>query len=620
MSRRRGRLEHMFEELFVPRETHPGGDPVSEWAVPGVPRPEAPDEPPATVSGAVRAVEAAVAGVRAQDPAVLSGAQALAEARVLLCEAQALQAVGLARLGDVDRRRLHDLDGAPSTGAWVAGQQLGLDVRLVTLARRLEAFPMLATALQAGRVVLPIAQRLQTALSKLRPFLDRADGLIDGQPCEQALTGVIGNGVGLLIAECRGGFASDDDQLRTLERELQAILSSSASQLGRLEAALLVLAREVEPGQLPACLGVLTDALLPVQLAERERHGHEARRLRLVKKADGSGWRLEGELDLECGERLHAFLQSELARDPDNPLDTALAAQLREQGVDPGDPDQVAAHAAHARQERRQDRGGAAGGAPAEDTDADPDQSDQEVREDPEDSATRQHGGSYDWHGGQAAGPGGGPDGGGTVFDDAELWPPSTGGFEDLGEDFSPVPRSRAQRMHDALSLGLARYLAAGLGGQHDKNPVQVVVTVGLDALRGDPGALPARGATGASLSIGTVRRWACDCLLTRQVLSLAGKVLEVSHTERTLKAAERRAKLTETSGTCQAAGCTRSTRTPGQEMHFHHGTPWAGTGSTSLADGVLLCKANHADVHGGRTIRLKDGRYLGPDGWAAVP
>ncbi len=53
--------------------------------------------------------------------------------------------------------------------------------------------------------------------------------------------------------------------------------------------------------------------------------------------------------------------------------------------------------------------------------------------------------------------------------------------------------------------------------------------------------------------------------------------------------------------------------------LHPHHATPWSRAGTTRLDDTVLLCSASHADLHdGGRTIRLKDGRRLGPDGWVS--
>ena len=96
--------------------------------------------------------------------------------------------------------------------------------------------------------------------------------------------------------------------------------------------------------------------------------------------------------------------------------------------------------------------------------------------------------------------------------------------------------------------------------------------------------------------------------------MSLGRKVIETSHTERTLKAHERRALLVQWGGRCAGAGCTSP---PGTPLIPHHANPWARTGTTSLADAVPFCDTTHHDLHeGGRTILLRDGRRLGPHGW----
>jgi len=485
--------------------------------VPGVPRPL-----PVLPSPVVRALQVAVDALAAARGSAGTGGQVLVDTRVVLAQAQRVQALGLALLAEVDRLGLHALEGAPSTARWVEAQGVGADRTQVAVARRLDAFALVADAVLAGRLTMAVAQRLQTALTRLRPHVDQPDGLVDGQPGEQAVRAVLVDGVTTLVAECRGG--SDLAAATALARRLEAVADAGGGQLSRLEAAFLVLAQEVEPGQVPGCLALLVDALLPLQLQDRARRGEQQRALRLVRTPDGSGWHLEGRLDLECGERLHVLLRAELARDADTPLDTELAAELRAQGLDPYDPELA-----------------------------------------------------------------------GTL-----------------------TPRSRAERAHDALSNGLARYLAADLGGTHDKNPVQIVVTVGVDGLEAAPGALPARTASGARPASALLRRWACGSAFTRHVLGLAGLVLATSHTARTLTSHERRALHTQTHGHCQGAGCRRSTDDPGTVLHPHHGDPWARSGTTSLSDTVLLCTRCHRDVHDGRqALRLKDGRRLSPEGWS---
>ena len=179
-------------------------------------------------------------------------------------------------------------------------------------------------------------------------------------------------------------------------------------------------------------------------------------------------------------------------------------------------------------------------------------------------------------------------------------------------------PRSARQRRHDALRNALRRYLDSGVTGLRDKVAPHLAVTVGLDTLHGAPGARPVLTTSGARLPLSLVRSWWCDSAVTRFVLGLGGKVFATSHTERTLKAHERRAKHVETGGRCQGAGCNRGT---GCRLVPHHADPWARCRTTSLADTVLLCEQTHHDLHAGKkTIRLKDGRWLNERGWADGP
>jgi len=499
-------------------DTGPASREAVAWAAPGVARTV--DAAPCEPSAELRGVRELLDALRAGAPGALPDGQVVADAKAVFAAVEALQALGVRYLAEVDRRRLHGLDDCPTTSSWVRAQALPVTGAQVALARRLDALPLLADQLLSGRVPLVVAQGLQAALTRVRPHVDRPDGLIDGQPAEEALLGVVVDGVTGLVAESRGGFRTEDDA-RALRAELEAVHRSTGSELRRLEAAFLVLAGQVEADQLVPCLRQLTDALLPAQLEERARRAAEQAGLRLVPQWGSARTLLDAELSPECAERLHAVLQAELARDPEAALDTGAAARLRAQDLDPYDPELTCGR-----------------------------------------------------------------------------------------------PRSRAERLHDAFSAMLGRYLAAGLGGQHDKQAVQVVVTVSADALEGRAGALPARGASGAHLPGSLVRRWACDSAVVRQVLDLRGRVVETSHTERTLKAHERRALVTQTGGVCQGAGCTRSGRDPAARMHAHHGSPWARTGTTSLADAVYLCERTHQDVHEGKVVRLKDGRRLGPDGW----
>jgi hypothetical protein len=164
----------------------------------------------------------------------------------------------------------------------------------------------------------------------------------------------------------------------------------------------------------------------------------------------------------------------------------------------------------------------------------------------------------------------------------------------------------------------LARdWLGSDLAGTRGKAVTSIAVRVGLDALHGEPGALAAVGGSGQRLPRSLVQRLLCDSAVTRFVMGLGNKVIEMSHTTRTLKEHERRAKVMETGGVCQAAGCHHP---PGVQLIPHHPDPYASSGTTSFYDTVMVCDSTHHDIHeGGKTIRLKDGRLLGPEGWVPM-
>ena len=473
------------------------------------------DELSPDLQGLVTAADAVASGA----PTSLPEAQALADTAALLRVIEQLGGALLVRLADVDARRLHTLDDSPSTATWVAAQGTSLDRDQVTLARRMARFPTVADAVRDGGVPVSVAARVSRALAKLRPLVDRPDGLIDGQPGEQVVTAVVCDGVREAVCQALGGLAEDDPRLAELTDQLSEISCWPTSQLARLEAAFVLLARHVPAGELRDALALLVDALLPEELERRAARGREQAGLVLRRKDDGSGWLIsKGELDLECGELLHTVLTAMSAVDPDGPVDTEAWKRLRADGWQDGD----------------------------------------------------------------------------------EL--PVCG-----------APRSRARRAHDALRLALRLLLDSGMTGTRDKVAPHLLITVGLDTLHAQPGARPATAASGATVPLSLVRAWWCESAVSRFVLSLGRRVIETSHTERTLKAHERRAKHLETGGRCQGAGCRCG---PGQKLIPHHPDAWARCGTTSLANSVLFCERTHTEVHNGKTIRLKDGRRLNADGW----
>ncbi len=320
------------EDVFG-RPLPPGaGRPATEAAAPG-------PDPAAELSLPVQQLLASLPAVVGQVPAELPGSQALADTAALLRAIEQLHAAVLGRVADVDARKLHTLVGASSAGSWVAQQQTSLDRGELALARRLAGLPTLDTAVREGRLSVATAERVAKALAKLRRHVDRPDGLIDGQPAEQVLVGVIGHGVKDLICQHLGGLADDDPRLAVLLEALAQIVESPTGELARLEAAFVLLAEHLEPALLPDALGTLVDACLPNELEKRAADAHSNRGFGVRRNGDGSGFHVtDGDLDLETGELLWTVLQAGLTADPDNPVDTAEFAGLREQGWQAGDP------------------------------------------------------------------------------------------------------------------------------------------------------------------------------------------------------------------------------------------------------------------------------------------
>jgi hypothetical protein len=508
-----------------------GGSPPptasSDWAAPGVEREAGAGSVAADPGPEVAALTTSLEALLAQDPSSLPGPVALARSRALLQASEQLKVVALESLADVETRQLFTLDDSPTVTSWVDSLGVpGVDRRELALARRLRRVPQVRTELRDGRLSSRTAAVVTAAVAKARPFLDRPDGVIDGQPGEQVLAGVLVDGVCTLVAEQVGGAPDADERLGRLRKELTALLDSGSTQLARWEGALVVLARESDPSLLASGIALLVDALLPQEHARRAQRAEDDAGFDLYRKPDGSGWRCAGELSDLCGEMLSTVLTAAEATDPEAVDDTARQA---------------------------------AGGAAVDDDTLAP----------------------HDWP-------------------------------VDL-----PAPRSRRRQRHDALVRGLRALLDAGALGVRGKVAPHIAVTVGVDQLEGVPGSLPARTDHGGRLSLPTVRGLLCGSTFTRLVLDARRRVVEASHTQRTSTALERLVLKVQGGAVCSGAGCARGPATS-HRLVPHHGSLFSRTGTTELADTVLLCAPHHDhDLHAQRrTLRLKDGRVLGPDGW----
>lgn len=218
----------------------------------------------------VRLLVAAVDALAVQVPADLPGPVALERERVLLAQLDRLRGLAVQGLGDVERRDLHELDGAATTSTWVAQLGVaGVDRHEVALARRLAAVPAVEAELRAGMLSVVAAGKVAGAVAKARPLLDRPDGLIDGLPGEQVLHGVIVDGICDRLAEQTGGAPASDPGHTALRAELEQVVASGGAQRARLEAGLLLFAQRSVPALLTSGLAMLLDALLPAEHDKR---------------------------------------------------------------------------------------------------------------------------------------------------------------------------------------------------------------------------------------------------------------------------------------------------------------------------------------------------------------
>lgn len=179
-----------------------------------------------------------------------------------------------------------------------------------------------------------------------------------------------------------------------------------------------------------------------------------------------------------------------------------------------------------------------------------------------------------------------------------------------------PRPRTRPTRRHDALGRALRRLLDSAALGTREKAAPHLLVTVDHEYLSGRPGALPARGAGGSHLTRRQLAGLGCDVRVTRLVLDAGRRVVEASHTQRTATALERLIVHTTWAGRCAVTGCARGPDT-GHRLTPHHAELYSTTRTTALADTVPLCDTDHDLLHRRRrALRLRDGRWIGPDGW----
>lgn len=502
----------------------------------------------------------------------LADQRLLRQTATLLVQGERLTAVTARAVQEFDSRELFTADGAGSTQGWLRQQVCG-DRGQLHRARRLHTHPRLAAGLAAGTISAAAADTVGKALES-----------VPEQTAEDQLLGVLKNAVPDLLATWVGGRLLNDalsaEQLARQQRidtvVEQCVADSFTAPAGRLEPAFVLLAEALAPAVLASQLQVLVDALAPEQLTDDEADCWDQRGLHLRKHKLRPGWKLNAHLTDETGQRLYDALHAR-ARTTRQPADDSTSGQGT---ADQGTGDQGTGEA-------RTDEAGTDG----------------EGRSGADGGAAPPAG---DWG---EVGPGLPVEHQGDPFTAL-----GSGGWE-LPVEGEPV-RTDAQVLHDTLQDLLDDAAAARAPG--DPRPADLTIIATVDALEGRAGVLPGTLSTRdgpVSLPTETVRRLGCHSRLTAILLDAHRHPIGVSGTHRNATEKERRALRAKWGVFCAINGCGNLGTVP------HHVTPYWRSGQTRLEDLLLICTMNHHDIHeGGRTLRLRDGRLIDPDGWVTEP
>lgn len=157
-------------------------------------------------------------------------------------------------------------------------------------------------------------------------------------------------------------------------------------------------------------------------------------------------------------------------------------------------------------------------------------------------------------------------------------------------------PRSRPQRMHDALEDVCDRILRSGTLPDAGGTPATVIVTMDVDDLRHRTGT----GVTsdGTVLTIAEILRLAGEADVIPTVCTAAGAVLDLGRSRRIASPSQTLGLIARDQG-CSFPGCSH----PPDYCERHHIVAWADGGLTKLDNLTLLCRYHH--------------RYFADRGWS---
>ena len=172
-------------------------------------------------------------------------------------------------------------------------------------------------------------------------------------------------------------------------------------------------------------------------------------------------------------------------------------------------------------------------------------------------------------------------------------------------------PRSTEQLLLDAFVAMVGVAVHADRGALFGRWEAGVRVHVDGEVLRRRSGAAHIEGET-AAVSVETVERMACGQGIVPVAFDDDGACVNVGREQR-LFTRRQRIGLASRDGGCRHPGCTA----PPSWAEAHHIDEWAAHGGkTDLADGVLLCRFHHLNVHNnGWRVRRR-----GADYWLEPP
>src|SRR6266581_3052574 len=157
--------------------------------------------------------------------------------------------------------------------------------------------------------------------------------------------------------------------------------------------------------------------------------------------------------------------------------------------------------------------------------------------------------------------------------------------------------RNREQRYADALVERVS-------GGR----TANIQVTATIETLKGLAGAAAGEMEFSLPISSTSIQRMACDCSVTRVLLSQDSMPVDVGRSKRVIGGAMRKA-LQMRDEHCKWPGCER----PASRCDGHHLVHWINGGNTELSNLTLLCRRHHRMVHEGdwQLIRSEDGEIM---------